>query len=568
MDLVRADGSRMPVLVNARTRTDGAGRPVAVRTTVFDATDRKQYEAELLAARRRAERVAAWMAAVEQVAADLAAVAGVEQVAAVIARAGTAVFGATTSTLWLVDESRGGYVGAGASGVEGAGRAPDDHGPFPDEEALRAGDVVQVPDGGTDLLVLAPLVALDRQVGVLALRLPRDRGPEPDELRLLQTLGQQAALALERARLFDEAQQVAETLQHAMLPHSLPGDPRLVLSACYRPAVDGLEVGGDWYDAFFLDPDTVAVVVGDIVGRGLHAAAAMGQLRSAIRALATVGGGPALLLTRLDRFVEGIEAAETATVAYAEVDLHTGRARYACAGHPPPVLVDATGHAMLLWDGRSAPLGAHFGVAQRAEAEVVLTGGSRLALYTDGLVERRDQALDEGLDALALALGRLSHQPQATYADAVTDAVLGPGRTPDDVCMLTLAFQEHATFSRTVAADVGQLSPLRADLSQWLRSHDVTGDDHDATVLACSEVVGNAMEHGYAGDASGVVAVLATVTPGVLRLRVSDSGRWRPPGPAADRGRGLQLVRDAMDQVVIDHVSGTIVTMRRQLAGP
>ncbi len=202
-----------------------------------------------------------------------------------------------------------------------------------------------------------------------------------------------------------------------------------------------LEVGGDWYDAFLLDADRVAIVVGDVVGRGLHAAAVMGQLRSAVRALATVDSGPALLLARLDRFVEGVPAADTATLAYAEVDLRDGSVRYACAGHMPPVVVDPTGQAVVFWDGRSTPLGAHFGTAARPEASTTLADGARLVLYTDGLVERRDQSIDEGIDALAELLGRWTDRPFDTLADGVTDAVLGSERIDDDVCLLALTYR-------------------------------------------------------------------------------------------------------------------------------
>jgi len=301
VELMRADGTRMPVLVNSDLRTDRAGSPLAIRTTVFDATDRKQYETELLDARRRAEKA------------------------------------------------------------------------------------------------------------------------------------------------YDEQRTVATTLQRSMMAQTLPDDPRLRISACYRPAVDGLDVGGDWYDAFVLDDNRIALVVGDVVGRGLHAAAAMGQLRSAVRALAMADSGPAELLERLDRFVEGVEAANTATMVYAEVDLRDGSVAFACAGHPPPVRVDGPGRSALLWDGRSAPLGAQLGIGPRHEATITLTQGSRLVLYTDGLVERRDQPLDLTIGLLAEQLEAWAERPFAGLADAVADALLGTGRTGDDVCVLAVAFGEHPT---------------------------------------------------------------------------------------------------------------------------
>jgi PAS domain S-box-containing protein len=546
LDIVRADGSRMPVLVNSQLRADPAGTPIGVRTTVFDATDRRQYETELLAARRRAEQATSWVRAVEQVVADLAAVAGAAEVSEVVARAGTAVFGARRSAVWLADADAGVLrLVAGDADLTAAVWPAD----------------VTVEDG----LVLTPIVAGERALGVLVLERSTEDPVDPDELSLLQTLGRQAGQAVERAQLYDEQRSVATTLQHSLLPRTLPDDPRLGLSACYRPAVEGLEVGGDWYDAFLLDADRVAVVVGDVVGRGLAAAAVMGQLRSAVRALAAVDSGPSQLLARLDRFVDGVPAAETATLAYAEVDLRDGRVRYACAGHPPPVLVDPAGRAVLLWDGRSAPLGAHFG-GDRAEAEVILVPGSRLSLYTDGLVERRDEPLDACIDRLATLLGESAAQPLTGLADSVTDTALGTRRTGDDVCLLLVAFEQDPTFSRSVPADTSRVAVLRSDLTHWLQSNGVVGQDHDATLLACSEAVSNAIEHGYAGDRSGIVDVLATLSPGLLRVRVRDRGLWRAPGPPGHRGRGLELIRALMDHVSVDHTTGTVVTMRRRIA--
>jgi len=578
MDLLRADGTRMPVLVNAHIRTDAGGQPLAVRTTVFDAGDRKLYETELLAARRRAEQAAARLRVIEQVVADLAAVSRASTVCDVIASAGTSAFGAAASAVWLADDATGAYRFASASGGSGPARDLPPDTPVPKNVLLRHGEVVVVrqedaPEtfpfvtaglgsgGGT--LVLTPLAAHARTLGVLALRLPDTHDPDHDELTLLQTLGRQAGQALERARLYDAQTTVATTLQRSMLPTSLPDDPRLSLSASYRPAVDGLDVGGDWYDAFRLDPDRVAVVVGDVVGRGLNAAAAMGQLRSAIRALATADSGPALLLDRLDRFVDGVEAADTATMVYAEVDVRTGVARYACAGHPPPVLVDSAGQSSLLWEGRSAPLGAHFGVAMRPEAQVTLAPGSRLLFYTDGLVERRDAALDQCIEALAQEFSEWADRPFDGIADQVADTVLGTGRTGDDVCLLAISFNEHPTFGCSVLAELSRVAPMRSALTTWLVSEGVAGDDLHAAVLACSEAVSNAIEHGYKSDGTGVVDVVVTVTPEKLRLRVRDKGRWRPPLTAGERGRGVSLMKAVMDDVKIDRSGGTIISMAR-----
>ena len=575
LDMVRADGTPLPVLVNAHLRTDGDGRPLAVRTTVFDASDRRAYETELLAARRRAEQATGRLRVAEQVVAQLAAASSVASVAEVVGTAGIAAFGADASAVWLHDEGGqhpGSFVWAGPTPLP-LDRLAD----VPVRLPLAEGGIVVVADGAHDdslapfhlalgsgpgATVLTPLSAGDRTLGVLALRLAHNNPPDPDELRLLHTLGGQTGLALERARLSDLQANVASTLQHSMLSRNLPDDPRLSISASYLPAVSGLQVGGDWYDAFCIDRDRIALVVGDVVGRGLDAAAAMGQLRSAVRALALTDAGPGTLLEHLDRFVEGVEAAESATMAYVEVDLRAATARLACAGHPPPILVDPAGRPELLWDGRSTPLGAHFGIGARPETEVALVPGARLALYTDGLVERRDQPLDECIEALAEELAARSGRPFTGLAADIVTSILGSEPTGDDVCLLTVAFHENPTFVTAIAAEPTQLAVLRHDLTHWLESNDVTGDECAAVVLAASEAAGNAVEHGYRSG-EGTIEVLATLGPDELRLRVRDTGAWRTPPTTSTRGRGLKIIESLMDRVVVERGDGTTVMMHK-----
>ncbi|MCA1690376.1 MAG: serine/threonine-protein phosphatase [Actinobacteria bacterium] len=191
-----------------------------------------------------------------------------------------------------------------------------------------------------------------------------------------------------------------------MLSGVLPSAPDLSVEVAYHPAERGLEVGGDWYDAFWvLDDHTAGLVIGDVVGRGLQAAAAMGQLRSAVRALASTGLGPAALLTALDRYAARHGVGWMTTLVYAELCLASRRLRYACAGHPPPVIVSPGREPEFAWEGRSMPLAAHLQAGRpRGEATCELAPGSTVLLYTDGLIERRDQPLDEGMTRLQAAL--------------------------------------------------------------------------------------------------------------------------------------------------------------------
>lgn len=567
-DLRREDGTTMPVLVNARLHTDSEGRPTVTLLTVFDATDRQEYERELLRERRRAEQYAERLHVLETVMADLAGAADLAAVVGVVADAGVTAFGADRSAVWLTDADGGALtLRAARPATELAPQDPKT--PPPGAVPAEVVEVVEVaPEGaGGARSLLVPLAVAGHLVGVLELHVSAAPAPEAADAATLLTLGQQAGQAVARAQLYEQQRSVATTLQRSMLPSTLPRDPRFALAPTYRPAEATLEVGGDWYDAFTAGPDHVVLVVGDVVGRGLHAAAVMGQLRSAVRALAVVDPGPGALLERLDAFAESVPAAETATLAYVLVDLRDGAARYACAGHPPLALVAADGSVTVLWDGRSSPLGTHFGSRARPEGSVTLSPGSRLVLYTDGLVERRDRGLDEGLDALVTELA-LQHRADPEHLSRnVADAMLRGAGAQDDVCVLVLTLAGPEAFRRTLPADRSRVSLLRRELGTWLAGQGLDARARAAAVLACSEAVANAIEHGCGDDSSGTVEVQGAVTGGELALRVRDTGHWRTPGPPGNRGRGLRMIRELMDDVEITHSAGTVVTMRRHVTG-
>ncbi len=236
----------------------------------------------------------------------------------------------------------------------------------------------------------------------------------------------------------DREHAVAAELQRGLLSGGLPHDLALELAVDYRPAVAGLDVGGDWYDAFWLGERRIGVVVGDVVGRGIVAAATMGQLRSAVRALASTGLTPGPLLDALDGYARRHEVGQMTTLAYAELDLDSGVLVLACAGHPPPAMAAPGDSARFLWDGRSTPLDAADRPSARPQATVTLTPGATVVLFTDGLFERVDRPLQEGLDLVLAALDEHRHEPADELADAVTQAALAGRQTTDDVCLLAL----------------------------------------------------------------------------------------------------------------------------------
>ena len=310
-----------------------------------------------------------------------------------------------------------------------------------------------------------PLRVRGRVLGALTLSaFEPERRFGPDDMAFLSGLADRAALALENARLYEEERSVAHTLQQSLLAGEPPRDPRFQVATKYRPAVETLDVGGDWYDTFPVADGTIGIVVGDVVGRGLQAASAMGQLRSALRALAGAQLGPARLIEHLDAFVEQVATARWATLAYAEIELDSGRTCFACAGHPPPLLAQPSDSPRLLWEGRSTPLATIAGQPPRPEAELTLQPGARLLLYTDGLFERRNRSLDEGLDRLVDEFDRLRDAPLPTLIDELTEAMLADEQGQDDVCLLGLSY--GALHSSEVRLEAGAARSQHAEDQQ------------------------------------------------------------------------------------------------------
>jgi PAS domain S-box-containing protein len=239
---------------------------------------------------------------------------------------------------------------------------------------------------------------------------------------------------LVRARGRDR--EIARALQRSLLDGALPQDPAVEIAVAYEPSVEDLDVGGDWYDAFWLQERSIGLVVGDVVGHGIDAAATMGQLRSAVRALASTGLAPGALLEALDGYAQRHAVGQMTTVAYVQLDLDTRRLRLACAGHMPPVLLEPGRAPRFVLDGRSAPLDAYLEPTSRGEAEVVARAGAVLLLFTDGLIERVDRPLQDGLEGLLSAAAERSELRMEQLAEDLTRAMLADRQAKDDVCLL------------------------------------------------------------------------------------------------------------------------------------
>ncbi|WP_086830878.1 SpoIIE family protein phosphatase [Streptomyces sp. NRRL B-24572] len=427
--------------------------------------------------------------------------------------------------------------------------------------ALRTGRIRTVPGSDGDLVqstLVVPMVAHDTVVGLV--QFSRTKGSEPFGERdraLAVELAARAAVCIDNARLYRREHERALILQRSLLP---PGDPEaagLDIACRYLPGTTATEVGGDWFDVIELPGHRTALVIGDVMGRGLRAAVAMGELRTAVRTLAQLDLEPAEVLSHLDEIARGLgapigaqqsrahknrgpELSEVylATCVYAVYDPVTRRCTFANAGHLPPVLVEPGEEALLLDVPPGMPLGV--GGEPFEEVEVDLPEGALLALYTDGLVESRDHPLDEGLQAFRRALTDPA-RPLEDVCDRVLNS-LNTGHGEDDIALLMARIQglpSEAVGDWQLPREprsVGRARELaRAQLAAWDLEPLV-----DTVELLVSELVTNALRYG-----EGEIR-LRLLRDRTLVCEVWDAGLVQPRRRRArdtdEGGRGLQLV--------------------------
>ena len=419
----------------------------------------------------------------------------------------------------------------------------------------------------------------DRAVGILTVLRGPERDPfSRDDVDTLAEVAARAGLALDNARLFAEQRALAEGLQRSLLTEP-PQPDHLQLVVRYEAAAETAQVGGDWYDAFIQEDGATVLVIGDVVGHDTAAAAAMGQVRNVVRAIAAYSGaGPGDLLRGVDQVLETLQVDTTATAVVArleqtpaEVAAGVTRLRWSNAGHPPPVVLEADGAVRVL-DGQSPDLLLGLDPAtDRAEHEVVLERGATVLLFTDGLVERRGEDLDAGLERLCAELERLA--ATTPDLDELCDRLLGrmvPTRREDDIALVAVTLHPQDEWrpdeddppaddagarSRTVqarfAADPASVPAIR----RFVRAAVVAAAPtlaYDAE-LCVSELAANAALHG----GGGFMDVAVRLDPTAVTLSVTDEGDIPAEavvprlvvtdGPAhldreATTGRGLGIV--------------------------
>jgi serine phosphatase RsbU (regulator of sigma subunit)/anti-sigma regulatory factor (Ser/Thr protein kinase) len=376
----------------------------------------------------------------------------------------------------------------------------------------------------------------------------------------------QQQLIKEEARA-EREHDIAETLQRSLLPHHLPDVPGVGLAARYVPATTDVQIGGDWYDVLQLPGGQVGVAIGDVAGHGLQAAAAMAQMRMALRVYALQDLSPSTVVRNVHRLAMQLPLPEMVTLLYAVLDPATRQVRFSSAGHPPALVLDEEGTSYLA-DGLAPPIGVT-PEAQYDEVATVLRPGSTLILYTDGLVERRGVSITDGLERLGREAGAAAEQDLDDLCDHLITSLIEKSHVADDVALIAVRLLRiaDAPLHLTVTAEARMLAQTRGSLRRWLREAGVPPDEENDILVACGEACANVVQHAYPA-APGPMELEARLHQGLLELWIRDRGEWRAP---TDRGGGwgLQLMRALTDTVHVDRSSeGTVVHLLRRLKRP
>lgn len=437
---------------------------------------------------------------------------------------------------------------------------------LPVDSTLATGKTEFVSESGSSITVPIAGTAAPAVLGALSITATASRRFTLDDIAVAEDLGRRAGMYLTNARLFEREREIARTLQKSLLPAGVPSIEGIEIAAQVIAGAEGVEVGGDWYDIVPLPRGRVAFAIGDVAGRGVLAAATMGQLRSSLRAYALEGLEPSDALARLNGFVLSQERMQFATVALGVLDTASGALSFASAGHLPPLVVESNGAASLVNAASSLPVGL-LAETFYEQSEHRLHPGDTLALYTDGLIESRTRSIDEGFASLLELSGNETGAPEALVAKLLGRLASDAG---DDVTVLALRFgadrrsgarvEQPPAFGVTYAAIPGSAPLVRHRLARYLEDLGLLAPAIMDAQVAAGEAVANAVEHAYAGSVHpGHFSLRAFVEDDSVVIEVLDRGVWRQRSGEvvapllSERGRGLTLMHALAEDVRIDH---------------
>jgi serine phosphatase RsbU (regulator of sigma subunit)/anti-sigma regulatory factor (Ser/Thr protein kinase) len=404
-------------------------------------------------------------------------------------------------------------------------------------------------------------------IGAIGFAFRDEQAFEADQRALLETVADVAAQSLDRARLYERDRDVATALQMALLPAALPELDDVLTEARYVAGSAAVSVGGDWYDVLRLPDGRVGLLIGDAAGRGVEAAALMGKVRHAAAALAMDHASPAAVLARVNEYLHTISSRRAmVTCCYVVLDHDRGVLRYSSAGHPPVVVVSADDQPQFLNGGRGVPLGV-VPTALFTDAEHRLNDASTIVLYTDGLIERRGETIDVGLERL-LASIRGHAEDVTELCDHLTSTLLADAGD-DDVALLVArvcSAPSPVRLDLELPADSRRLHELRTRVTRWLTDAGVESKVIPDVVVALNEAASNSMLHAYAGQSErGSVRISVWLAEASVEATVTDEGSWRDTNHDHD-GRGIDMMNALMTDVNVERgPEGTRVRLTRAI---
>jgi PAS domain S-box-containing protein len=414
-------------------------------------------------------------------------------------------------------------------------------------------------NAGLGNAIIVPLVARGQALGTLHLvNMEGAKVHSEFAIAIAEELARRAALAIDNSRLYEREHRVATALQQAMLPTHLPNVAQVEFGSVYRPAERESQVGGDWYDAFVVAGDKVAVSIGDVGGHGLGAAVAMSEARQALRVSALEGLPPSEVLRRANSAVSLNDKAPIITAIFGTIDPARGKFTFSSAGHPPAILAPISQDAYYL-PGGGIPLGTSSD-ASFPNLEIDFEPYSTLLLYTDGLIEFSRDIAKESQRLLDAMNGRVSDM-NANGAQAIVDYML-TGRQMDDIAVLVATFlpDKALPLDISLTADLHASAITRRLAGRFARAARLSQDRTSNLTLAVGEAVANAIEHAYGGRKGRLRLRLSKAEESVVG-EVYDEGRWRYSAPAADRGRGLTILHSVTKRLHLQSTArGTTLT--------
>ncbi|POX61023.1 protein phosphatase [Streptomyces sp. Ru62] len=568
------DGTMRWTHTQGYIRRDDTGRPRRVVGIVRDATEELADSAARSLRAAQDEAFRQQTSVVQVISAALAHARSVQDVIDVLKDAhGIRHLGAASLVMGLVEAGRIRLVAEGPVGASVPGtRITRIDEPYPMSEVVRtlSPRFIESPEEFaegypilwphlTDLHVTSaaylPLIAQARPIGAMGLLYDDRRGFSAEERAVLVALGSSIAQSLMRAMLYEQEKDLAQGLQQAMLPRTIPSVPGADVAVRYRSAALGRDIGGDWYDLIPLPGGRVGAVIGDVQGHDTHAAAVMGQLRIVLRAYAAEGHPPATVMARASVFLHELDTDRFATCLYAEADLSTGVVQVVRAGHIDPLMRSGDGRCARVGVEGGLPLGlsAEFGRLEYPVTTLELDPGHTLLLYTDGLVEQPGADLDDGMSGL-VALVCDGPREVRDLADRLIELAEERGGD-DDVALLLLrrrsreATRAGGRLRQHVApGDPEALTHARHMIQAAVRAWGAD-DLADEIELVAGELITNALMH----TEGSAIVTLRALDGGDRRLRIevedgsSALPRRRDAGEIGVSGRGLVLVERLSD---------------------